>query len=279
MTFQDIILTLQRYWGAQGCAILQPFDMEMGAGTFHPATALRCLGPQPWKAAYVQPCRRPTDARYGENPNRLGHYYQFQAILKPSPPDIQQIYIGSLEALGLDLRKHDLRFVEDDWESPTLGAWGLGWEVWMDGMEVTQYTYFQQCGGMELDPISVELTYGLERLAMYIQGVDNCFDLTWVDGLTYRDVYHRNEVEQSKYNFEYSDAALLLEQFSAYERESERLCTLGLVLPAYDYCMKCSHTFNLLDARRAISVAERAQYIRRVRTLAVGCAKAWAGVP
>ena len=277
MNFQDIILTLQRYWGAQGCAILQPFDNEMGAGTFHPATALRCLGPDPWRAAYVQPCRRPADARYGENPNRLGHYYQFQVLMKPSPPNIQDIYIGSLEALGFDLKKHDLRFVEDDWESPTLGAWGLGWEVWMDGMEVTQYTYFQQCGGLELDPISVELTYGLERLAMYIQGVDNVFDLTWVEGMKYRDVYLRNEVEQSKFNFEHSDAKLLLEMFNHFERECERLTAIGLVLPAYDYCMKCSHTFNLLDARRAISVAERAQYIRRVRALALGCCKAWLG--
>ena len=279
MNFQDIILTLQRYWGAQGCAILQPFDQEMGAGTFHPATSLRCLGPDRWRAAYVQPCRRPADARYGENPNRLGHYYQFQVLIKPSPEKIQDIYLGSLEALGFDLRRHDVRFVEDDWESPTLGAWGLGWEVWMDGMEVTQYTYFQQCGGLELDPISVELTYGLERLAMYLQGVDNVFDLVWVDGITYRDVYLRNEIEQSKFNFEYSDAKLLLEQFNSFERESERLAALGLALPAFDYCMKCSHTFNLLDARRAISVAERAQYIRRVRTLAVACAKTWMGVP
>ena len=279
MHFQDIILTLQRYWGAQGCAILQPFDQEMGAGTFHPATSLRCLGPDRWRAAYVQPCRRPADARYGENPNRLGHYYQFQVLIKPSPEKIQDIYLGSLEALGFDLRRHDVRFVEDDWESPTLGAWGLGWEVWMDGMEVTQYTYFQQCGGLELDPISVELTYGLERLAMYLQGVDNVFDLVWVDGITYRDVYLRNEIEQSKFNFEYSDAKLLLEQFNSFERESERLAALGLALPAFDYCMKCSHTFNLLDARRAISVAERAQYIRRVRTLAVACAKTWMGVP
>ncbi len=278
MNFQDIILTLQRYWGAQGCAILQPFDQEMGAGTFHTATALRCLGPDRWNCAYVQPCRRPADARYGENPNRLGHYYQFQVLMKPSPPDIQQVYIGSLEALGFDLKRHDLRFVEDDWESPTLGAWGLGWEVWMDGMEVTQYTYFQQCGGFELDPISVELTYGLERLAMYLQGVDNVFDLTWVDGMTYREVYHRNEVEQSRFNFEQANTALLLEQFAAFERESVRLAELGLPLPAYDYCMKCSHTFNLLDARRAISVTERAQYIRRVRALALGCAKAWMGI-
>lgn len=278
MTFQDIILTLQRYWGEQGCAILQPFDMEMGAGTFHPATSLRCLGPDPWRAAYVQPCRRPADARYGDNPNRLGHYYQFQVLMKPSPRDIQETYIGSLRALGFDLSRHDLRFVEDDWESPTLGAWGLGWEVWMDGMEVTQFTYFQQCGGMDLDPISVELTYGLERLAMYIQGVDNVYDLTWVPGIKYRDVYHRNEVEQSKYNFEHSDAAMLLRHFDAFEKESERLAALGLALPAFDYCMKCSHTFNLLDARRAISVAERAQYIRRVRAMALAASKAWLGV-
>lgn len=278
-TFQDLILTLQRYWGEQGCAILQPFDAEMGAGTFHPATFLRSLGKDPWRCAYVQPCRRPGDARYGENPNRLGHYYQFQVLIKPSPKDVQDLYIGSLEAIGIDLSKHDLRFVEDNWESPTLGAWGLGWEVWLDGMEVTQFTYFQQCGGFELDPISVELTYGLERLAMYLQGVDDVFDLTWVDGISYRDVYHRNEVEQSKYNFEHADTAALFQLFQAASDESVKLAAEGLALPAYDQAMKCSHTFNLLDARGAISVAERANYIRRIRELAVNCAKAWQGEP
>jgi glycyl-tRNA synthetase alpha chain len=278
MTFQNIILTLQQYWGDRGCAILQPFDMEMGAGTFHPATFLRSLGPEPWRAAYVQPCRRPGDARYGDNPNRLGHYYQYQVIIKPSPLDIQDLYIGSLVALGIDLKKHDIRFVEDNWESPTLGAWGLGWEVWLDGMEVSQFTYFQQCGGFDLKPISVELTYGLERLAMYIQGVDNVFDLTWVEGITYRDVYHRNEVEQSQYNFEHADTDLLLSMFDGAMNESIKLSGVGLALPAYDQAMKCSHLFNLLDARGAISVAERAQYIGRIRTLALRSAQAWQGI-
>lgn len=278
MTFQNIILTLQKYWGDHGCAILQPFDMEMGAGTFHPATFLRALGPEPWKAAYVQPSRRPGDARYGDNPNRLGHYYQYQVIIKPSPLDIQDLYIGSLVALGIDLKKHDIRFVEDNWESPTLGAWGLGWEVWLDGMEVSQFTYFQQCGGFDLNPISVELTYGLERLAMYIQGVDNVFDLTWVEGITYRDVYHRNEVEQSQYNFEHADTDLLLSMFDGAMNESIKLSGIGLALPAYDQAMKCSHLFNLLDARGAISVAERAQYIGRIRTLALRSAQAWQGI-
>jgi glycyl-tRNA synthetase alpha chain len=278
MTFQNIILTLQQYWGDRGCAILQPFDMEMGAGTFHPATFLRSLGPEPLRAAYVQPCRRPGDARYGDNPNRLGHYYQYQVIIKPSPLDIQDLYIGSLVALGIDLKKHDIRFVEDNWESPTLGAWGLGWEVWLDGMEVSQFTYFQQCGGFDLNPISVELTYGLERLAMYIQGVDNVFDLTWVEGITYRDVYHRNEVEQSQYNFEHADTDLLLSMFDGAMNESIKLSGVGLALPAYDQAMKCSHLFNLLDARGAISVAERAQYIGRIRTLALRSAQAWQGI-
>jgi glycyl-tRNA synthetase alpha chain len=232
--FQDIILELQRYWGARGCAILQPYDQEMGAGTFHPATFLRSLGKDPWKAAYVQPCRRPGDARYGDNPNRLGHYYQFQVLMKPSPADVQEQYIGSLEAIGIDLQKHDLRFVEDNWESPTLGAWGLGWEVWLDGMEVTQFTYFQQVGGFELDPISVELTYGLERLAMYLQGVDNVFDLTWVEGIRYRDVYHRNEREQSVYNFEESDVDQLFKAFQSSFDECGRLAAKGLALPAYE---------------------------------------------
>jgi glycyl-tRNA synthetase alpha chain len=277
MTFQQLILALQDYWGRQGCAILQPYDTEMGAGTFHWATFLRCLGPQPWRAAYVQPCRRPADARYAENPFRLGHYYQFQVVMKPSPHDIQSLYLGSLEAMGIDLSKHDVRFVEDDWESPTLGAWGLGWEVWLDGMEITQYTYFQQVAGFELAPITVELTYGLERLAMYLQKVDHFLDLTWVEGISYRDVYFRNETEQSKFNFEQSRPELLFQWFEQYAEESRRLCGAGLPLPAYDYCMKCSHTFNLLDARGAISVAERAQYIKRVRDLALLCAQTFVG--
>ncbi len=278
MTFQDLILTLQQYWGRQGCAILQPYDSAMGAGTFHPATFLRSLGPRPWRAAYVQPCRRPADARYGENPNRLGHYYQFQVLIKPAPPDIQRTWLGSLAAIGLDIAKHDIRFVEDDWESPTLGAGGLGWEVWLDGMEVTQFTYFQQIGGIELDPISVELTYGLERLAMYLQKVDSVYDLEWVAGTSYGDVYHRNEVEQSKYNFEQADVPSLLATFERGRVECERLVGEGLPLPAYDQVMACSHSFNLLQARGAISVAERAQYIKRVRDLACLVARSYAGV-
>jgi len=273
--FQDVILALQRYWGERGCVILQPHDAFMGAGTFHPATFLRSLGPDPWRCAYVQPCRRPGDARYGENPNRLGHYYQFQVILKPSPADSQELYLGSLEALGLDLRQHDVRFVEDDWESPTLGAWGLGWEVWMDGQEVTQFTYFQQVGGIACKPISVELTYGLERLVMYLQGVDNVYDLTWVEGVSYRDVFHRNEVEQSKYNFEHSDPKVLFEAFNGHFEECKRLVGLKLVLPAYDQCILTSHAFNMLGARGAISVAERANYIKRIRDLATQCATLW----
>ncbi len=279
MTFQNLILTLQRYWGDQGCAILQPYDAEMGAGTFHPATFLRSLGPKPWRAAYVQPCRRPGDARYGDNPNRLGHYYQFQVLIKPTPADIQRLYLGSLEAIGLDLRQHDIRFVEDDWESPTLGAWGLGWEVWLDGMEVTQFTYFQQVGGIDLDPVSVELTYGLERLAMYLQKVDNIFDLVWVPGITYRDVYHRNEVEFSHYNFHHADVPALFAGFEASRAECERLCDHGLPLPAYHAVMRCSHLFNLLLARGAISVAERAQYIKRIRDLACRCARVYLQEP
>lgn len=278
MTFQDLILTLQQYWGRHGCAILQPMDMPMGAGTFHPATFLRALGPRPWRAAYVQPCRRPTDARYGENPNRLGHYYQYQVILKPSPADVQKTYLGSLSAIGLKLTDHDIRFVEDDWESPTLGAWGLGWEVWLDGMEVTQFTYFQQVGGIDLDPISVELTYGLERLAMYLQKVDNVYDLEWVKGISYGDVYHRNEVEQSRYNFEGADVEQLFFTFERSRAECERLVGMNLPLPAYDHVLTCSHTFNLLQARGAISVAERAQYIKRVRDLACLVARSYAGV-
>jgi glycyl-tRNA synthetase alpha chain len=272
MTFQELILRLQSYWGQQGCAVLQPFDMEMGAGTFHWATFLRSLGEKPWRCAYVQPSRRPADGRYGENPMRLGHYYQFQVLIKPSPLDIQDLYIGSLEAIGIDLTKHDLRFVEDNWESPTLGAWGLGWEVWLDGMEISQFTYFQQCGGMELSPISVELTYGLERLAMYLQRVEHFGDLTWVDGISYREVYLRNEQEQSKYAFETSSVERLLSLFNTCEGECLDTAESGLALPAYDYCMKCSHIFNLLDARGAISVAERARYIGRIRKLALTCA-------
>jgi glycyl-tRNA synthetase alpha chain len=278
MHFQDVILTLHRYWGERGCVLLQPHDAFMGAGTFHPATFLRSLGDKPWSCAYVQPCRRPSDARYGENPNRLGHYYQFQVILKPSPPNSQDLYLGSLEALGIDTRKHDIRFVEDDWESPTLGAWGLGWEVWMDGMEVTQFTYFQQVGGITTKPYPVELTYGLERLAMYLQGVDDVYDLTWVEGVSYRDVFHRNEVEQSKYNFEESDADVLFETFRMHFDECKRLADMGLALPAYDYCILTSHAFNMLDARGAISVAERQQYIRQIRELACQCAEAWVGI-
>jgi glycyl-tRNA synthetase alpha chain len=272
MHFQDLIAALQRYWADRGCVILQPHDFPMGAGTFSPATFLRALGPQPWRTAYVQPCRRPGDARYGENPNRLGHYYQFQVVLKPSPADSQELYLGSLRAIGIDPREHDVRFVEDDWESPTLGAWGLGWEVWMDGMEVTQFTYFQQVGGFPCKPVSVELTYGLERLAMYLQRVDDVFDLTWTDGVTYRDVFHRNEVEQSRYNFEQADTGALFEIFQRSFDECARLAGVGLALPAYDQCILTSHTFNLLDARGAISVAERANYIRRIRELACRCA-------
>jgi glycyl-tRNA synthetase alpha chain len=275
-SFQELILRLQTFWAGKGCVILQPYDMEVGAGTFHPATTLRALGPKPWKAAYVQPSRRPTDGRYGENPNRLQHYYQFQVILKPSPPDSQDLYLESLKALGIDPRRHDIRFVEDDWESPTLGAWGLGWEVWCDGMEVTQYTYFQQVGGIECDPVSVELTYGLERLAMYIQGVENVYDLDFNGaGVKYGDVFHQAEVEYSAHNFEYADTDILFRQFADAEKECRSLLDKGLALPAYDQCIKASHRFNLLDARGVISVTERASYIARVRTLAKACCEAW----
>ncbi len=267
-TFQEIILTLQRYWSNQGCVLLQPYDMEVGAGTFHPATFLRALGPEPWKAAYIQPSRRPKDGRYGNNPNRLQHYYQYQVVIKPSPDNIQDLYLNSLRELGIDLTVNDIRFVEDDWESPTLGAWGLGWEVWFNGMEVTQFTYFQQVGGIDCKPVLGEITYGLERLAMNLQGVENVFDLTWTEGITYGDVYHQNEAEQSKYNFEFSNVSLLLEQFSMYESEAKRLIELGLPLPSYEQVLRCSHAFNLLDARGAISVTERAAYIGRIRTLA-----------
>jgi glycyl-tRNA synthetase alpha chain len=267
-TFQDVVLTLSHFWAERGCLILQPYDLEVGAGTFHPATTLRCLGPEPWRTAYVQPSRRPSDGRYGENPNRLQHYYQFQVILKPSPLEAQEIYIDSLKALGIDPLNHDIRFVEDDWESPTLGAWGIGWEVWLDGMEVTQFTYFQQIGGFDLAPISVEYTYGLERLAMYLQGVDNVYDLDWNGHIRYGDVHHQDEVEYSRHNFEHADVPMLFKLFDTYEGEARRLNELGLVLPAYDYCLKCSHTFNLLEARGAISVAERTRFIGRVRGMA-----------
>jgi glycyl-tRNA synthetase alpha chain len=274
-TFQEVILRLQDFWNRQGCALLQPYDCEVGAGTFHTATFLRAIGPEPWNAAYVQPSRRPKDGRYGENPNRLQHYYQYQVVLKPAPENILELYLGSLEALGFDLKQNDVRFVEDDWENPTLGAWGLGWEVWMNGMEVTQFTYFQQVGGIDCKPITGEITYGLERLAMYLQGVENVFDLTWTEGLTYGDVYHQNEVEQSTYNFEHSNADMLFRHFNEYEAEAKRLIAVPLALPAYEMVMKCSHTFNLLDARGAISVTERVGVIGRVRKLAVGVAGLW----
>ncbi len=275
MYFQEVIATLNRFWAKKGCLILQPYDMEVGAGTFHPATFLRALGPEPWAAAYVQPCRRPTDGRYGENPNRLQHYYQYQVVIKPSPDDIQDLYLQSLEAFGLNLADHDVRFVEDDWESPTLGAWGLGWEVWLDGMEITQFTYFQQVGGFDCDPVMVEITYGLERLAMYLQGVDNVFELAWNGDLRYGDIHHRGEVEYSIYNFEEANVEMLRELFDAWEKEGLRLLELGLALPGYDCCIKCSHLFNLLDARKALSVAERTAYIARVRNLAKRAAQAW----
>jgi glycyl-tRNA synthetase alpha chain len=267
-SFQEIMLRLQAYWNEQGCALLQPYDMEVGAGTFHTATFLRAIGPEPWKAAYVQPSRRPKDGRYGENPNRLQHYYQYQVVLKPSPTDILERYLGSLRALGIDTKRNDIRFVEDDWESPTLGAWGLGWEVWLNGMEVTQFTYFQEVGSLRCQPITGEITYGLERLAMYLQGVESVYDLRWTEGLLYRDVFHQNEVEQSRYNFELANTSLLLRQFDAYEAEAQKLIEHQLALPAYEMVMKCSHSFNLLDARGAISVTERAAYIGRVRALA-----------
>jgi glycyl-tRNA synthetase alpha chain len=276
LSFQDLILTLHRYWGAQGCVILQPYDMEMGAGTFHPATVLRALGPDPWRACYVQPCRRPTDGRYGENPNRLGHYYQYQVVLKPSPDDLQDLYLGSLVEIGIDPLKHDIRFVEDDWESPTLGAWGLGWEVWCDGMEVTQFTYFQQVGGFECRPVTGELTYGLERLAMYIQGVDNVFDLRFNDaGISYGDIFLENEVQMSTYNFEVADADALFDLFRRAAAESEKCLANKLPIPAYEQAIKASHIFNTLQARGVISVAERQAYIGRVRDLAKGACGAW----
>jgi glycyl-tRNA synthetase alpha chain len=286
-SFQDLIATLHQYWAAQGCVILQPYDMEVGAGTFHPATTLRALGPKPWRAAYVQPSRRPKDGRYGENPNRLQHYYQYQVILKPSPNDLQDLYLGSLSAIGIDQQTHDIRFVEDDWESPTLGAWGLGWEVWCDGMEVSQFTYFQQVGGMDCFPVSGELTYGLERLAMYVQGVDNVFSLNFngrsgPDKITYGDVFLQAEQEYSRYNFDYADTGILTQHFKDAEKECRSLLQRGdkgdhheLALPAYDQCIKASHAFNMLDARGVISVTERQTYILRVRELAKACCEAW----
>jgi glycyl-tRNA synthetase alpha chain len=275
MYFQDMILSLDRFWSRYGCVLLQPYDTEVGAGTFHPATFFRVLGPEPWKTAYVQPSRRPTDGRYGENPNRLQHYYQYQVIIKPSPIDSQDIYLKSLSAIGIDAKRHDIRFVEDDWESPTLGAWGLGWEVWLDGMEITQFTYFQQVGGIDLKPVSVELTYGLERIAMYLQEVDNVYALRWTKDIRYGDVHHMTEVEGSRYNFDHSDADMLMRHFHSFEKEGERLIGEGLVGPAYEYCLKCSHAFNLLDARGAISVTERTAYIARVRNLAKLCAEGY----
>ncbi len=278
-TFQGLIMALQQYWGAQGCALLQPFDMEVGAGTFHPATFLRAVGPEPWRAAYVQPSRRPTDGRYGENPNRLQHYYQFQVVLKPSPDNIQDLYLGSLRELGIDTLVHDIRFVEDNWESPTLGAWGLGWEIWLNGMEVTQFTYFQQVGGLECKPVTGEITYGLERIAMYLQEVESVFDLVWTESpdgpISYRDVFHQNEVEMSAYNFEHADVDTLFGWFDSCERESNRMIEAGLPLPAYELALKASHAFNLLDARSAISVTERQRYILRVRTLSRQVAEAY----
>ncbi len=278
-SFQGLIFALQQYWAEQGCVILQPYDMEMGAGTFHTATFLRSIGPEPWRGAYVQPSRRPTDGRYGENPNRLQHYYQFQVALKPNPTNIQELYLNSLEMLGIDCKIHDIRFVEDNWESPTLGAWGLGWEVWLNGMEVTQFTYFQQVGGLDCRPVTGEITYGLERIAMYLQGVESVFDLIWTEGpdgaVTYGDVFHQNEVEQSAYNFEHANVEWLFASFNQCEQESNKLIELGLPLPAYEQVLQASHAFNLLDARHAISVTERQRYILRVRTLARAVAQAY----
>jgi glycyl-tRNA synthetase alpha chain len=275
LTFQQLIQQLSAFWGRHGCALLQPYDMEVGAGTFHTATFLRAIGPEPWSAAYVQPSRRPKDGRYGDNPNRLQHYYQYQVVLKPSPIEIQDLYIQSLVELGIDPKEHDIRFVEDDWESPTLGAWGLGWEVWLDGMEVTQFTYFQEVGGLACKPVLGEITYGLERLAMYLQGKDSVYDLVWTPGVTYGDVYHQNEVEQSRYNFELSNTEILFRHFGEYESEAKRLIDAQCVLPGYEMVMKASHTFNLLDARGAISVTERAAYIGRVRGLSRAVAQAY----
>ncbi len=268
MYFQDIIGVLNSYWASAGCVVLQPYDMEVGAGTFHPATLLHSLGPEPWKAAYVQPSRRPTDGRYGENPNRLQHYYQYQVVLKPSPKEVQEMYLESLRRFGLNLLEHDIRFVEDDWESPTLGAWGLGWDVWLDGMEITQFTYFQQAGSIDLKPITVEITYGLERIAMYLQKVDSVYDIAWNGQVSYGQIFHQAEKEFSAFNFEEANVDDLITGFDNYEREAIKLIDKGLILPGYDYCLKCSHTFNLLDARKAISVAERTRYIGRIRHIA-----------
>ena len=275
MTFQELILALNRYWADHGCVVHQPYDLEVGAGTFHPATFLRALGPEPWRAAYPQPSRRPTDGRYGDNPNRLQHYYQYQVVLKPSPDNIQDVYLDSLAHLGIHPREHDIRFVQDDWESPTLGAWGVGWEVRLDGMEITQFTYFQEVGGIELNPITVELTYGTERIAMYLQQVNNVYDLAWTESVTYGDVHHETEVQFSRYNFEVADVGMLMTTFQAFEAEAKSLLAKDLPLPAYDFCMKCSHVFNLLDARGAISVTERTGYIARVRALARHCAEGY----
>lgn len=275
MYFQDLIQQLNNFWANKGCILLQPYDMEVGAGTFHPATFFRVLGPEPWKTAYVEPCRRPTDGRYGQNPNRLQHYYQYQVIMKPSPLESQELYLESLSVIGLDPRKHDIRFVEDDWESPTLGAWGLGWEVWLDGMEITQFTYFQQVGGIDLSPVSVEITYGLERISMYLQEVDNLFDIQWCKGIKYGEVHKQEEIEFSKFNFDYANTKLLVKQFDAFEKEALQMNSLGLVMPAYEYCLKCSHVFNLLDARGVISVTERTGYIARVRAVTKLCAEAF----
>ena len=275
LTFQELVLSLEKFFAEQGCVIQQPYDIEVGAGTSNPATFLRVLGPEPWNVAYVEPSRRPTDGRYGDNPNRLQHYYQYQVIMKPSPDNIQEIYLDSLRSVGINPLKHDIRFVEDDWESPTLGAWGLGWEVWLDGLEITQFTYFQQAGGIDLKPIAAELTYGIERIAMFLQGVDSVYDLTWVKGVTYGDVHHKGEVEWSIHNFDEADVALQLQLFDQYAKESLRLIEKGLVLPAYDYCLKCSHAFNILDARGAIGVTERTGFIGRVRNMARRCAEAY----
>ena len=275
MNLQDIVLRLERFWADQGCVIQQPYDIEVGAGTMNPATSLRVIGPEPWNVAYVEPSRRPADGRYGDNPNRLQHYFQYQVLLKPYPDNIQELYLQSLEAIGIKGEEHDIRFVEDNWESPTLGAWGLGWEVWLDGMEVTQFTYFQQCGGIDCHPVPGEITYGIERIAMFIQKVDSVYDIEWVDGVTYGDVYHQNEVDYSHYNFEIADTDMLFKAFDMYEKECFRVVELGYAQPAYDYCLKCSHTFNLLDARSAISVTERQSFIGRVRNMARVCAAAY----
>ncbi len=275
MNLQEIVMRLERFWAEQGCIIQQPYDIEVGAGTMNPATTLRVLGPEPWRVAYVEPSRRPTDGRYGENPNRLQHYYQFQVIIQPAPEEIQEMYLESLKTLGIEPGDHDIRFVEDDWESPTIGAWGLGWEVWLDGMEITQFTYFQQVGGIDMDPVAAEITYGIERIAMFVQKVDSVYDLEWVGKVRYGDVHHRGEVEHSTYNFEVSDTDMLFKLFSMYEAEARRTIAEGLVLPAYDYVLKCSHTFNLLDARNAISVTERTGFISRVRAIASACCEAY----